>query len=1724
VKSDHKTEHQIEPELEATEDVHRSAANLETQQQIDLIIDTLPALLAYVNAEQRYLYVNRLYADWYGLAREEIIGKHVRDILPETTYQGALPSIEVVLSGQRITYENAVYDTQGQPRTVRATYVPHLDENGQAKAFLAMVEDITERKQAEQEIQDLARFPGENPNPVLRLDGEGEILYANETSLPLLDTWGCRESRRLPDEWREIISRSLASGARDQVETRCGEHTFLLAIAPVMDAAYVNVYGFDITVRKQAEERAKHLNSVLRAIRDVNQLIVREKDRGRLLQSVCDCLTEAHGYYNAWIALLDEEGDLALAVEAGVGEPFLSLVEQWKRGELPYCARATLSQADVLTVEDSRAVCAGCPLSDIYTGKSCIAVRLEHDGRVYGLLELSFSRQFAASEEERSLIREVAYDIAFALHGITLEEKRRQAEDALRGSEEAEHRFQERLRMLLEVSNRLSRTDFVDALCRQAVELGRTHLGFDRLGIWFRSPDTDVVVGSYSTDESGDLRDERGSRSTVDNRQKRILAQTQPITLRWDDVDLLDGDGNVVGHGAWAQAAMWDGERTIGFVSADNLLRGQPITEHDCELLNLYASTLGYLCSRKRAEEALASERALLRTIIDILPALVYAKDTEGYKFLSNQVDLEYMGAATEAEALGKTDFDFYPEDMAARFYARDQAIIQTGQPLVDYEHPIVTADGQQRWLLTSKAPLRDSAGQVTGLVGVGQDITARKQTEEALRESEEKYRNVVERANDGIIIIQDSLVQYANARMAEMWGGSVEEIAGTRFTGYIDPDELPTVAERYRQRMAGEQVTPIYATVLRRRNGEKVYVELNAGAITYQDRPADLVIIRDVTERIRSEEERAQAAAALQRYVERLRILRAIDSVILAAQSPQDIGQAVLRHLQRLVPSDRVLISSFDLEKGQATVLASLAGDETWLEAGSQIELKAFGGIANLWEGKVSIVGDAQALDETPLEQSGVLVEGIRSYIHIPLVVQSGLIGSILLAAENPAAFTTEHVEVAGELSGQLAIGIHQARLRKQIRRHTQELEQQVMARTVQLARRSAQLRVAAEVARDATTAHSLDDLLDNAVNLVRDRFGFYHAGIFITDQRGEYAVLRSATGEAGRQMLEHEHRLKVGQVGIVGHVCASGEPRIALDTGADAVYFDNPFLPDTRSEMALPMRAGGRVIGALDVQSTDEVAFDQDDVEIMQVMADQLAVAIERTRLFEQVQATLEERLRTVISNAPVMLFALDREGVFTLAEGKGLGALEVTSADLVGHSVFELYGDASQVLDSVRSALAGEASALTAEVSDLTFDMWYSPLQDAGGEVTGVLGVAIDVTERRCMEEQMQRQERLAAVGQLAGGIAHDFNNFLMTIIFYAHLLLRDKDTSPNIASVAETIVGEANRAAALVRQVLDFSRRSVIETEPMDLSSFAAEVVDILQKTLPENIRVVTEMGEDDYTVEVDPTRIQQVIMNLALNSRDAMPDGGTLRIELSRTTVESTKMRLPGASDLELTTGDWVCLSVQDTGTGMDERVRAHLFEPFFTTKGSKGNGLGLAQVYGIVKQHRGEIDVETKVGRGTTFRIYLPAYMEKRRVAKSEEISAVPEGRGETILFVEDEEKVRDAGQRVLQSLGYRVLTASNGREGLEVFERAGEVDLVLTDMVMPEMGGKELIQELKRIAPDVKVLVITGYTMQEDVRALKEIGFVDIVYKPLDVVVLGKTVRRMLDRNTEHE
>ncbi len=316
----------------------------------------------------------------------------------------------------------------------------------------------------------------------------------------------------------------------------------------------------------------------------------------------------------------------------------------------------------------------------------------------------------------------------------------------------------------------------------------------------------------------------------------------------------------------------------------------------------------------------------------------------------------------------------------------------------------------------------------------------------------------------------------------------------------------------------------------------------------------------------------------------------------------------------------------------------------------------------------------------------------------------------------------------------------------RAELEAHQRQLHTIVEERTRHLERRTAQLRVAAEVARDAALAASLEEVLDRAVNLIRDQFGFYHAGLFLLDEHGEYAVLRAATGEAGRQMLESGHRLKVGEVGIVGYVTGTGQPRIALDVGADAVHFKNPLLPETRSELALPLKVGDRVIGALDVQSVQENAFDEEDIAIFQVMADQLAVAIERMNLFEQMRSALEQRLQAVVLNTPVVLFTFEQDGAISLAQGKGLELIGWEPTRLVGSTIYRLFEHQPGFVYAFEQARAGETFSTTQNLGDRLFECIFSPLVGAAGKVEQVAMVAIDVTDIKQTEAALRRRNRL------------------------------------------------------------------------------------------------------------------------------------------------------------------------------------------------------------------------------------------------------------------------------------------------------------------------------------------------------------------------------------------
>ena len=380
---------------------------------------------------------------------------------------------------------------------------------------------------------------------------------------------------------------------------------------------------------------------------------------------------------------------------------------------------------------------------------------------------------------------------------------------------------------------------------------------------------------------------------------------------------------------------------------------------------------------------------------------------------------------------------------------------------------------------------------------------------------------------------------------------------------------------------------------------------------------------------------------------------------------------------------------------------------------------------------------------------------------------------------------------------------------------------------------------------------------------------------------------------------------------------------------------------------------------------------------------------------------------------------------------------------------------------------------------------------------------------------LEHQLRQGQRLESVGILAGGIAHDFNNMLTAINGYAQMTLRNLKEGDPLRGNIEEIMKAGLRSAALTDQLLAFSRRQVLRPVVLNLNTVIADTLKMLQRLIGEDIQLTATLEPRIGRVIVDPGQFSQIVMNLAVNARDAMPQGGTLTIATANVFIEPEYARqhvgiLPGA---------YVLTTVSDNGSGMSEDIKQHIFEPFFTTKEvGRGTGLGLATAYGIVKQSGGSIEVSSEEGTGTTFRVFLLRVTAAIDVSNKKQVPLAMSGGTETILLVEDEDLVRNLSRHILEECGYKVIEAINGIEALQICARQGPIDLLLTDVVMPQMGGRELSEKLRETIPDVRILFTSGYTDDEVVKH----GVIEIdtnfIQKPFTPESLAQKVRKVLD------
>ncbi len=560
-------------------------------------------------------------------------------------------------------------------------------------------------------------------------------------------------------------------------------------------------------------------------------------------------------------------------------------------------------------------------------------------------------------------------------------------------------------------------------------------------------------------------------------------------------------------------------------------------------------------------------------------------------------------------------------------------------------------------------------------------------------------------------------------------------------------------------------------------------------------------------------------------------------------------------------------------------------------------------------------------------------------------------------------------------------------------------------------------------------------------------------------------------------------------------------------------------------RSAVSIPLRSGeGEPFGVLHVYSDTAERFTPHGVGVLEMFGQQCAISLVNARRIEELRS-VHHRLTVHMQRMPLGYIEHDAEFRITGWNPAAERIFGWSAGEAIGKHPFDLIVP-PEMQDHVRNIWAK-----LAEGDDSSFDSaglafrkdgtqamceWFAtPLRDGAGAMNGLHVLVHDVTEKVKLEKQLRIAQKMESVGTLAGGIAHDFNNALTGIVGFGELLRTRLAGDEQGLHDLNEILRCAERASTLTRRLLAYARRQTMEPVRLNLSTLVADLMKLIGKVMGEHIEVKTSLGKDVATIQADRGQIEQVLMNLCLNARDAMPDGGKLLVETEEVYLEEKYVQ----ENPYMRTGGYVLLTVSDTGIGMDEKTRERVFDPFFSTKGpDKGTGLGLAMVYGIVKQHQGFIHLYSEPGEGTAFRIYFPAVDALPDAVPERRREEVVRGGVERILLADDEEVIRSFIERTLKEYGYSVLVARDGEEAVEIFRENDDISLAILDVVMPRKGGREALEEMRNADPSLKAILMSGYAANGIHDSFKLLAGEPFLQKPFGPTMLARKIREVLD------
>ena len=1192
----------------------------------------------------------------------------------------------------------------------------------------------------------------------------------------------------------------------------------------------------------------------------------------------------------------------------------------------------------------------------------------------------------------------------------------------------------------------------------------------------------------------------------------------------------------------------------------------------------------------------LARSETLYHSLVENVPQHIFRKDRAGRFTFGNSLFCLGLGKPL-AGILGRTDQDFFPSPHAAKYHQDDQRVLATGQPFEGDEENR-QADGKTNFVHVVKTPLRDAAGQIIGIQGISWDITERRQAEQTLRESEDRYRLLVEESPDAIGIYQDGKLVFVNSTGIHVMGAKTQaELLGRRSEQIIHPDDLTLATDRIRRRLAGE--TGVYPAEVRylRLDGTTVSLEVSAAPITLNGRPAMQFIGRDITERKRAEEALRESEERFSSAFEHapigvalvspegcwLKVNQALCDVVgyseaeLLASTFQDITHPEdlagdLENVRRLIAGE---IRSYQMEKRYlhkhghlVTVLldVSLVRDDQGQPRYFISQIQDISARKQAENALRESDEKFRQLADNITDAFWIRSPDLRKVHYISPAFERIWGRSVASLYANPQAWADfilpedrERVLAAfaaltgdapsldieyrivrpdGEIGWVRVRGFQVRDAANNLIRHTgivtditeRKQTEDTLRRTEELYRRAIAGAGAVPYASDYQTrsyvfiGEGIESLIGYSSPEVTGQLWkqIIQESIMTGETAGlskEEAVRRMAGGEIQNWRCDMRVRTRDGKLrwlsdASVQHLDAAGRPIGSMGILQDITERKRneiSALAFSKLGQRLSSAASAReAFGVVGEVSKELFGWDAFCINLYRADNDLMHSGFAIDTIDGQPVA--EERDQP---ERPGELYRriIERGGELILRE-------------LPGSEVPHLvpFGDVSRpsaalMFVPIRSH-GGVVGILS--IQSYTPNAYHQQdlktLQTMADQCGGAFERIWAEEALRKSEAQLFQSQKLETVGKLAGGVAHEFNSILTAIIGQSELILGDLPPGHPLSQNAAEISQAAGRAATLTRQLLAYGRRTFLRPESLDLNQVVAGMEVTVRHLVggAVDVRIVPAAGL--HVVKADAGQIEQVILNLVMNATEAMPNGGNLTLETANVSLDHELVRRYP----DLKPGEYVMLAITDTGAGMSEAVKARAFEPFFTTKRvGQGTGLGLSTCYGIVKQSGGHLSVYSELGRGTTFKIYLPQ-VAAQTTHPIPRLNApdLPCGT-ETILLVEDDPALREMAAKLLRRLGYTVFAAANGVEALSLqHERStGHVDLLFTDVVMPHMSGRELADRVRALFPQTRILFTSAYTENAAVHQGVLNRGVALLQKPFTPSALANKLREVLDQ-----